>query len=662
MNMNTQPRTQAQTRNDGAKFLRMATLIATLGWCFAVAWWFLHKDQEVKGTHRQAELRKDGEYRAYDENLGKTILNPWSGLPGCIYTESMNRTGEMTKSMVLPANRSAGDFNISCRKLGIEGNSRLQFGSAVSQALTNLMKRPVIATPTQSEAESNFVDLPRRGRVARGPDVALTLDVNAQTSAQSVVDCMTGNTEACRRADIDKGKFSSSSFYENARLRNAALIQIDVATGRIEALVSAGSECVQANKKGHSADENGIIVIPLENKKEKILKCPRLFHADPALRADLLDRLNKRKSGTTKPEDGYWEELALEQVWMGSIAKPVQALALLRAGQEWFDPRQRFPGTDKPWMVHALAKSESAEFIDKVLCADKGFPFPCLPLENMFQAARDLGLNRYELRGMLHGQKIESGPDYLRGGLLLQRPTSGRKGEWENLPLLPLDGKQAQACRSDKWSQCRGDYLATLTAELWGQGNTSASLLDAAEMYARLAQAANGMTRAPVPHLVRTEQEGKTVQTTDAFTDLEIRQGHAKDILTALSGTHLFGTTARECHVVYGSHKNCSRLDLAMKTGTPGFAHKVPLNQRFASCRRTHNRQQLAACLIRPIKWAVMVTRNNGKYDKVIVVLGERNWHHSNGLVDGGNASAITAFHYILLRQQRAPTTTVTAR
>jgi hypothetical protein len=625
---------EAQTKNDGRKFLRMMSLIAALG--LGTAWAVSRSGAPpVEPKHQQSDWVSDGMSEVYMELGDDRILsNPWRGLPSCIYARGKDHRDEERFFAV-----SVGGWNVSvsCAARGIGAQRPLKIGATAGEALwvNHMLFRPLTATPEKGGDEINIMELPIRGRVRRGADVLLTLDADAQARAQAVAECMTGHPEACPLAEIDMSRYRDR--YEDAAARSIAMVEIDIRTGAIEALVSAKSPCFEADEKG-----------------EKRAGCPETpAHADAGLR--------KQRGLPSGPVD-----LALRPVHMGSIVKPVQALALLRAGQEWFDPDERLPGGKERWLDNVLSNSRSAELIKRVLCAPQDFSYPCAPFANLAQAARDLGLNRHRRRDLLLGEAISpsiAGFDDLRGGMTMQRPMRTMDADaktrrvWEDIPPGPLDFEQARTCQARKWEGCLGE----VTAELFGAGNSRGNVIDAAEMYARLAQAAADMAQAPVPHLVSEAREGRQVRTAAEAAPLDIDPAHARAILGALSTTHVSGSGKDACLAVYGDRKRCMQLEMSLKTGTPTFRHdRMSLQGRREFCRKPHLPSRARdACLAPPLKWTVMVTRRDGAYDKVIAVVAERNWRKRDGRVDaaaerGVSVSAEFAlrFHRLVERQR----------
>ncbi len=104
-------------------------------------------------------------------------------------------------------------------------------------------------------------------------------------------------------------------------------------------------------------------------------------------------------------------------------------------------------------------------------------------------------------------------------------------------------------------------------------------------------------------------------------------------------------------------------MRIASKTGTPVFsADRLALTQWRASCaqtsrdfqagregelRRYHVKNELAKCNMRPVKWYAMMVGlpHTRTWDKVIVVLAERNWNTLTDIVDtpGDVGSSVAA-------------------
>ncbi|MDR0674255.1 MAG: hypothetical protein LBF93_11535 [Zoogloeaceae bacterium] len=552
--------------------------------------------------------------------------NPRGGLQGCVYTAADESVAlGLAGAAPCPQEQAGKRFDI-------------RLGRFLDNQLAKMSTPPLMANPDIMESITGgkppvamLGKGSRQRPVTRGANIGMTIHAPSQHRAQMLLACMTGrDEEACRSLRIDKARWSG--FFENAAARGISLIQVDLESGAIEVLASAVSPCfeAEANKAGIA----GSARLPAH--------CPRLPHMSAAM----------AQSHT----DGY----ALHRAPPGSVNKAWLALGLLRAGR--YDPRK-----DEA----LLYTSDTRTFIDRLLCAKQGFAFPCAALETLPQAAKDLGLNTAPRNLGLAGVNVPAGRIY-------QRPArTWRNGGWawrdppfEDITNADIPPAVAKACREQNWSRCRGERLAEVTAEFWGRGNSETSIVNVAEMYVRLGRAANGKKDFVPLHLIR-EIEGETVS--PQAEKLPLSRGHAEAILAALQKTAtaqrpdtgqktapLQGTAFSTCRYVLG--KRCGTIvDLAMKTGTPGFADLMHMTDRFARCS---NAKKPSDCRNVPYKWAVALTRRgkgrHARYDKAIVVLGERNWRR-NGYIDaspraggqreGLNVAAEVIFHLLLIEE-----------
>ena len=630
----------------------MAALVTAVG---LVAAWAKFTYEEVDpqrmhiGERRVAQLTEVNNDDCWSDGCGRVRVkkddnyvintiqyersNPWQGLSSCVYVFGKDKNG---KRQQIPVSIGGWDTLTACKmaNIGVGKNdkaSNIEVGPVIAETMrADLLFRPDTATFGKSKELYDEAELPIRGRVQRGPTIALTLDADTQARAQSVVDCMTGNLTACNDAGISVARYRDR--YEGAGARTIAMVQIDIASGAIDALVTAKSPCTAADEQLEHLDG-----------------CPKLPHSDLYLRAEIRKRINKI-SKLPEPSETLVvpvpRDLELEQVYMGSTVKPIQALALLRSGSEWFDASQR-------WLYRALPHSDTNGLITQIMCAPQDFRQPCRPLKEMTQAAHDLGLNRGQRRDLLLGEDITQprGFSDLRGAVTMQQYNKTTK-KLEDIPFRNFNRAKATACMQTRWKGCNDPYLNAVMSELKGAGSTRANVVDVATMYARIGQAANGVKDAPVPHLVLEKRSLDRITQSTRTTPVTVEARHAQTILDALSVTHISGTAAGSCRTIMGAR--CSSVKVSTKTGTPSFPQdSYTVSSRFDLCKRGRlSVDNLAGCLARPLKWAVMVTRKDGKYDKVIAVVAERNWSARSGVVDapherGNNISAEIGFQYL---------------
>src|SRR6185436_20896419 len=98
-------------------------------------------------------------------------------------------------------------------------------------------------------------------------NIHLTIDPEAQRIVQQTSRCYAGDDASCRGLGIagDKrfGEFTGA-MYEKAAVRMAAVALIDVATGRIEALGSAHTDCYRQEYDGSGRRAGNCPDLPTE--------------------------------------------------------------------------------------------------------------------------------------------------------------------------------------------------------------------------------------------------------------------------------------------------------------------------------------------------------------------------------------------------------------
>ena len=597
-----------------------------------------------------------------------TRANPWRGLPGCLYLQSRDgtRLHWVQAAQDGPACASApgvappANANASAPLVAVAPMSAVP---PDAQGLL-LALQPWLAAPPQARpgvaaapAAGTFQPRPRTAMlggqpVLQGAALTLTVVAPAQAKAQLLLRCMTGHADACASAGLPAQRWAH--LHEGAAARMAALAQIDIATGAIEVLASAHSDCFarDALKQGPQGPQG-----PASD-------CPVLAHSPTTPQPWRLDN-----------------HAAYSAANLGSLVKPMLALALLRS-----DIGPWLQGAGHAQLMQALKKSKTEIFLDWLYCRDSHFAAACPRLAQGIQAAADLGLAGQPLPALLgEGQHL-----MLPGARALRQPAATDSGRpvWQPMTLAPTAPALRAACSARAWSQCDGEALANQTAELWGAGNTLGSPLGVAAAYARLGAAANGARLAPPPHLAARIEAGDGDLLPAPGQPLAIAQSHAQAILAGMSLTHTFdGSAHSACLAVLGTAAACNTwAGLAGKTGTPGFRHdRLTWVERNALCTRQQIaaqaaqaargagqqappsvRADLARCAIAPVKWyaALVKDRAGGPWSKVVVVLTERNWERATGKVDSAldrgspNVAAEAAMRYLQaegLAAQRRP-------
>ncbi|HEY2819061.1 MAG TPA: hypothetical protein VGK44_18225, partial [Casimicrobiaceae bacterium] len=633
----------------------------------------------------------------YVEISAKQIArgNPWIGLPGCVYLgNATHGDAALPAYFVTAARRSDAELCASGAMSGQAGDDRETHAplpiageandaipaddprwsvppslGAMLQPLSSLTRpsgalyrlyteapSTVSALPTAYRFGPNRIDV-RGAPVDVGFSIDVTIDPAAQALAQRTVACYTGRQDVCRTLRLQRKEDESAHaighrMLEHAVVRMAAVAIIDVASGRIEALAGALSPCTRQeyDGPGREARCDKRLPYPIRYRPDALLN-PAVFHdAMPA-----------------------------------SIIKPIMAAAFLSdpiVGARWMAAeradlaRGTIPALDT--LRGQLMRSNSARFLDRMFCADRGFVDCRRPWEiqasafafgwngGCTQAADDCGK-----RDLLFGRAVdasdESGvvtPLALRVpyGRLLVEPVGLKLGAPLHLRApMQLDIAKVQRCAAgadgkrltgDDWEKCRGT-IVDVVAEGWGQGQARSSALGVAGMMASLASAANGQTTIEKPHLVHAL---RGVGPADAARlapavlrwslaapePNRIAPEAAQIILSGLSYSHRAGTARLACEQVLDP-KACREIDwIAGKTGTPTFPNDGrSLGEIAQLCKGSAGKNvgDHSACgPLRPYKWyaaAYRTDRNDAHWTKVIGVLTERNWLADTGRIHG---------------------------
>ena len=495
-----------------------------------------------------------------------------------------------------------------------------------------------------------------------GYNMALTLDPAVQTTAQQVADCVTNspNGADCNSVLSPALQNVANGMYENALVRSIGIAVIDVKTQGVLALASADSNCYRA--------DNGDTTI-------KPTGCPILWKKDWS-------------------KQNLMNHALYQTVYPGSTVKTVQALALVRANPRF--KNMQTPEAQYLKQVIASSSTEKvANFLycqrtTSAMSLQRDRQGVCPGMPAFKKASDDMGwsVNCADKGGVNCGFKdLLFGKPYNSEPMLQSRYFSG---------VLLTDGKQDYTTKQLQFTEsqvascvkanggrmngaCRqgGDMLNASMNQVFGAGNAKTSVLGVSDMFANLLIADNGATQRRGVHLIEDlwgvnqiplrpkawrgnaqSQETLTTATSQlGAMPLGINQSDARGALNLLSGTLLAGTglgggngTAfAACNQAIGS---CTWTQGVMvgKTGTPGFNYPTTQNGRSfytpnvtASmvanlCNnadiRAGKTQPSVACYARPYKWFVYGLKDkNGKWDKAVAVLVERNWTKS-GLVD----------------------------
>jgi hypothetical protein len=313
-----------------------------------------------------------------------------------------------------------------------------------------------------------------------------------------------GRDDVCRalgmRRTEDAARAVGGALLEHAMVRMAAIAIVDVASGRIEALAGAMSPCTRQEYDGPG----------------RAALRPQDSLSDPL------------------PSDALQNPAVFHDAMPASTIKPIMAAAFLAdpdAGARWLAAEQaeiaRAPAATPTAqsLRGQLMRSDSARFLDRMFCADRGFG-PCARPWAIQKEAAAFGWNgacaspREDCgkRDLLFGQ----GPDAtgearalaleVPFGRLLDEPLGGRIGAPFRLRApIALDAAKVKRCAAgpdgkrpgrDDWEKCGGGVVVDVVAEGWGQGHARASALGSAGMMATLAAAANGQASVRRPHLI----------------------------------------------------------------------------------------------------------------------------------------------------------------
>jgi len=492
-----------------------------------------------------------------------------------------------------------------------------------------------------------------------GFSIDLTIDPALQALAQKTAACYTGRQAACRALGLhrqaDKDQPLGEPLLEGAMVRMAAVAVIDVGSGRIEALAGALSPCARQEVDGPGRDKScdPRLPYPVQYRPDALLN-PAVFHdAMPA-----------------------------------STIKPIMAAAFLsdpEVGPRWLAAEQAAMKKDamplRDSLRGQLMRSDSARFLDRMFCSEKGYANCRRPWQVQAEASA-FGWNagcadaRSDCgkRDLLSGAALGNAgalatSDALTTpvafGRLMSEPLAGKAGAAMHLMKpMALDagivrrcaaGADARRLSDDDWEKCRGGAVVDTVAEGWGQGHARASALGIAGMMATLAAAANGQREVAPPHLVDAVR-GVASRRADAAHAAEaawhpapaVAHGLSPEaaavILSGLSYSHRSGTARTACEQVFDA-KRCRDIDwLAGKTGTPSFpSDGISLDELARLCPKgaeaTLAARSGACSSLRPYKWYVAAWRDPasraGPWTKVIAVLTERNWLRQSGQVHG---------------------------
>lgn len=445
-------------------------------------------------------------------------------------------------------------------------------------------------------------------RIPRRVPVQLTFHAALQSRAQGLADCLTRPGSA---AATDCGGLLPASLqqpaadrHEGALARSVSIVTVRQSDGAILAAAHQRSPCSERQMAGLPPGP-GCPPMAARLVRRPGRQAHQVFHADDMI---------------------------------SSTVKPLLAEVLLRGS----------PAPAQADLTRALVRSDTAYFIDHLLCWRQGQAADCPHLVALHQFAGDLQLSApMPLWRALPGAAAMTLP-----GLALDVPAWPPRGP---AGRVSREWAAAQACsqRAEhlRWRGCSGEHLAATLAPLWGQGEARSHPLAVAGLYLQLAAAARGNPAAPVPHLwAGHAPPDKPAGFTPA---------HARVILQALRDVPVRGTAASACVGLLDAAE-CARQGWAMKTGTSLFPHHtLTAEARAALCARVHGQggpaREQVACALYPMKWAVLLEDAGRPEARLTVVLAERNWSARTGLVDAGDDRApnVAAQAAVLLHAAR---------
>ena len=466
--------------------------------------------------------------------------------------------------------------------------------------------------------------------IVQGRHVRLTLDPAVQTLAQTTADCYTGDATACQRCTWCSVQ-GAGAMYEQARARAIGILVLNTKTGAIEAAASAYTPCYAQQQKA-LPPATGCPVLP-----NSLVPHP--------------DRLGNQ---------------ALEQTAkLGSSNKVLIAMALQKAG---------LSATETAALPDILTHSRTPELIDMVMCKEQKFDPACarkrlLHIADTFEFLWD-GLGKPDILGddQLPGLRAE------RFAARFMHQPSGRAVV---SAATVLERGALQHCAQLRWKGCQGEQLVNIVAELFGTGDALASPVGIGQAWLQLAAATNGQLLVPSVHLVAAAQGTAGHQhSLQAHRSVALSKGQAQPIVQGLADVVTQGTALKACKAALatlpsglvpcaarantGLAASQPTLRIASKTGTPVFSADVgktrslTLPQWRARC--SQQRSALAAlpqrstqrfalanevgkCNMLPIKWFAFMLSPPGSasWDKVVVVLSERNWNQQTQHIDSPN-------------------------
>lgn len=488
-----------------------------------------------------------------------------------------------------------------------------------------------------------------------GLHARLSLDPRLQTLAQRLAQCFTsGDIQVCEGIDPQEG-----GRYEQARVRMAAIALVDVNNGHILAVASANSPC-------HAHDQTRV--------GERPTNCPEI-PLGSALRPMSPQTLVNHALFTQAAPGSLVKPLMLSGIWY-QPPSPVDALALQKA----------------------LARSDSPRFLDAWLCRQHlgrgAFNPECSRPALSQLSAHRLGWNQGCELGLPNAGAHCGEIDLLTGlpvwyrmaqargedgrqlskpviwptlaGRFLIEPHPTRSNSYQDLrwPQSMPHAALRQACANSprgEYVKCGGERMG-LISEGYGQGNSRATPVGVANLFAALASSAKGQPPQPAHLLVHLIKANGGVMNVDRVPISESVTGLAtsvaRPILDAMRGGVAPGGTSHvACTQIFGARMCNADLGIAGKTGTPGDVDDRSLDQlnrdmalREQCLQRKQGRCEQRYPLPRPrYRWYAGVMQNSqGEHDIAFAALVHSNWRVSDGrYADDKNAATEIMMHLI---------------
>ena len=660
--------------------------------------------QENLLGQRQQEMISAGLYARTDRRARRA--NPWAALEGCTYLLSQQGLAYFeateTKRRLLReelCSGGPGQPNHAAIMLPAEtqpaGWAQLGINLRMAGMADAPKPLPLIGQRNQVEVRSRLVD--------QASHVISTLNPAAQEASDSVAQCLAsvgkGQAKACAALGISQQGFEK--FYEGAAARMMGIAVLDIATGRIEAISGAHTPCYAQQHDGPGRDKN-CPDLPAEPRMNGAALDNHALYAD-AMPGSLVKPI---AALAMMQDEAYRRRL------MGKEAASLQSELAhsssrlfhdrLFCADKGFDNCERLgylpqAAIKMGWNINCLNSAPAAA--TSTLAAQSQPPLSLSDCARISAATgRDLpsqkALDAAPLESVALGKKSQPYLAVVSGqiGIEQQRDRSGKLLGYAPRPSS-FGPDWARECQANGWRKCKGgnDSAIDMLSEAWGQGDARATPLAIAMMFAHLGAAANGAPQVAMPHLLQGFVNPARSDYASPSRVHGIDPAQARLIVGGLQKSHVFklATATPACKVVLGQTA-CLDIDwIAGKTGTPAFSHDaLTIAQRRATCDAVQaemaqwrlsqdnlNAQaqptvaapgllrenmpnwlvaEWARCVAVPHKWYAGLVKSPGstQWDKVVVVLAERNWTLADGKVDapgdyGINIAARAAFEVI---------------